>query len=104
MFGPSTWVGISLLSSVRTTALGLLDPVFTMVRAAPTPKATDGKPDLSGSWESEPGYFQDLAKDLKPGDVVMQPWAKTLQAQREGKDHQDDIWATACRPAFRESI
>jgi hypothetical protein len=38
MFGPSTWVGISLLSSVRTTALGLLDPVFTMVRAAPTPE------------------------------------------------------------------
>ena len=25
-------------SSVRTTALGLLDPVFTMVRAAPTPE------------------------------------------------------------------
>src|SRR5579885_277426 len=36
MFGPSTWVGISVLSSVRTTALWLLDPVFTMVRAAPT--------------------------------------------------------------------
>ena len=46
--------------------------------------------DLSGSWESEPGYFQNLAKDLKPDDVVMQPWAKALQAEREGKEHQDD--------------
>jgi hypothetical protein len=58
--------------------------------SAPTPKAPDGKPDLSAVWESAPEYFYDLAKDLKPGDLVMQPWAKTLQAEREGKDHQDD--------------
>jgi hypothetical protein len=58
--------------------------------SAPTPKAPDGKPDLSGVWESGPEYFYDLANDLKPGDVVMQPWAKKLQAEREGKDHQDD--------------
>ena len=58
--------------------------------SAPTPKAVDGKPDLSGVWESEPRFFNDLAKDLKPGEVVMQPWAKSLQAEREGKDHRDD--------------
>ena len=58
--------------------------------SAPTPKAADGKPDLSGFWESDRAYFYDLAKDLKPGDVVMQPWAKALQAEREGKEHQDD--------------
>ncbi len=58
--------------------------------SAPTPKAVDGKPDLSGVWESDPRFFNDLAKDLKPGEVVMQPWAKTLQAEREGKDHRDD--------------
>jgi hypothetical protein len=57
---------------------------------APTPKTPDGKSDLSGVWESDTGYFYDLAKDLEPGEVIMQPWAKTMQAQREGKDHQDD--------------
>jgi len=64
---------------------------------APAPMAADGKPDLSGVWESEPGYFFDLAKDLHPGDVVMQPWAKALQAEREGKEHQDDL-LSECMP------
>jgi hypothetical protein len=58
--------------------------------SAPTPKAADGRPDLSGVWESAPEYFYNLANDLNPDDVVMQPWAKTLQAEREGKEHQDD--------------
>jgi hypothetical protein len=58
--------------------------------SAPTPKAQDGRPDLSGVWETEPQYFFDLARDLKPGEVVMQPWAKSLQAEREGRDHGDD--------------
>jgi hypothetical protein len=58
--------------------------------SAPAPRAPDGKPNLSGVWESEPGYFMNLAKDLKPDEVVMQPWAKLVQAEREGKDHQDD--------------
>jgi hypothetical protein len=58
--------------------------------AAPAPKAIDGKPDLSGVWESAPEYFYDLANDLKPDEVIMQPWAKALQAEREAKLHQDD--------------
>lgn len=58
--------------------------------SAPTPKTSDDKPDLSGVWESDPQHFFNLAQDLKPGEVVMQPWAKNLQAEREGKDHQDD--------------
>jgi len=72
------------VAGVPRTADGKVD------LSAPTPKTPDGKPDLSGVWESELGYFQDLAKDLKPGEVVMQPWAKALQEQREGKLHQDD--------------
>lgn len=66
--------------------------------AAPAPKAPDGRSDLSGVWESESQYFYDLAADLKPGEVVMQPWAKSLQAEREGKDHQDDPLSTCMPP------
>ena len=66
--------------------------------SAPAPRAADGKPDLSGVWESSPEYFYDLANDLKPGEVVMLPWAKTLQAEREGKDHQDDPLSTCMPP------
>jgi len=51
--------------------------------SAPTPKSADGKPDLSGVWESGNQYFNDLAKDLKPGELAMLPWAKNLQAERE---------------------
>jgi hypothetical protein len=58
----------------------------------------DGKPDLSGTWESEMGYFQDLAKDLKPGEVAMQPWAKALQADREGHLHTDDLLVNCMPP------
>src|SRR5258708_3310872 len=38
---------------------------------APTPRTPDGKPDLSGTWESAYGYFGDLARDLKPDEVSM---------------------------------
>ncbi|MEQ1946665.1 MAG: hypothetical protein ABL995_05725, partial [Bryobacteraceae bacterium] len=65
---------------------------------APVPKAADGKPDLSGTWESEYGYFQDLAKDLKPGDVVMTPWAQKLQDERESSLHSGDLMVQCMPP------
>ena len=54
--------------------------------AAPAPQAANGKPDLSGIWAAECGVygldacftrsaFFDLARDLKPEDVQMTPWA-----------------------------
>ena len=58
---------------------------------APTPRAPDGKPDLSGTWESEYGYFNNLAKDLKTDEVVMQPWAKTKQAERTANDNLPNL-------------
>jgi len=64
---------------------------------APVPKSFDGKPDLSGTWVSEYGYFGDLGKDLKPGEIVMTPWAKELQTQREANDHTSDKM-TQCMP------
>ena len=80
---PAQWLGYRV-PGIPRTADGKVDV------NAPTPKAIDGKPDLSGVWESAPEYFYNLANDLKPGDVVMQPWAKALQEEREGKLHQDD--------------
>ena len=64
---------------------------------APVAKSFDGKPDLSGTWESEYGYFTDLGKDLKPGEIVMTPWAKEVQAQRESNEHAGDRM-TECMP------
>ncbi len=87
---PAQWLGYHE-PGVPRTADGKVD------LSAPTPKAPDGKPLLDGTWESAQGYFTDLARDLKPGDVEMLPWAKTLQAQREGRGHRDDPMA-ACMP------
>lgn len=65
---------------------------------APAPKAYDGKPDLSGVWSTDPDYFRNLAKDLKPEDVQMLPWAAKLVAERQAKDHGDDPMAKCMPP------
>src|SRR5580704_11524103 len=54
--------------------------------SAPAPHLADGRPDLSGVWAAEcaiydgnpcftRSLFFDLARDLKPEDVQMTPWA-----------------------------
>ncbi|HEY7391927.1 MAG TPA: hypothetical protein VH640_25645 [Bryobacteraceae bacterium] len=66
--------------------------------AAPAPRTTDGKPDLSGVWQAEgQEFFRDLASGLKPGEVVMQPWASALEKERVAKDHGEDPLAR-CLP------
>src|SRR2546425_1792729 len=69
---------------------------------APTLRTADGKPDLSGIWTKDtPGfldYFYDLAKDLRPGDVVMTPWAQAIAQQRESRNHVDDPWGYCAAP------
>ena len=48
---------------------------------APAPKLPNGTPDLSGIWRAEPGgYLDNIAVDLKPGEVL--PWAAALFKQR----------------------
>ncbi len=65
--------------------------------AAPAPRRADGKPDHSGIWAGwrwdlplGDSLFFDLARDLKPSEVEMTPWAAAIQAQRESRDHVDD--------------
>jgi hypothetical protein len=77
--------------------------------AAPAPRSPDGKPDLSGIWADEcavygrdacfiRSLFFDLAKDLKPDDVQMTPWAAAIAAQRESRDHVDDPYGYCLPP------
>jgi len=77
--------------------------------SAPSPRTTDGRPDLSGIWAAEcsiydgggcftRSLFFDLARDLKPEDVQMTPWASGIQAQRERRDHVDDPYGYCLPP------
>jgi hypothetical protein len=77
--------------------------------SAPAPRTADGRPDLAGVWAAEcaiydgnpcftRSLFFDLARDLKPGDVEMTPWAAGVSAQREGRDHVDDPYGFCMPP------
>jgi hypothetical protein len=57
---------------------------------APAPRASDGKPDLSGIWLARRARF-DLSQSLKPGEVVpFQPAAKALFDERRANKSKDD--------------
>ena len=59
----------------------------------------DGKIDLSGIWiVSGPKYLQNLAADLKPGDVPMQPWAEALTKERMSGVHASEESDANCLP------
>ena len=57
---------------------------------APAPKTADGKPDLSGTWQTRGGYTGNIAKDLKPGELVFQPWAEALYKHRQDTAGRED--------------
>ena len=50
---------------------------------APAPRRADHKPDLTGIWNPEPPKLRDVTKDLKPGELQMQPGAEALFNQRK---------------------
>ena len=57
---------------------------------APPPKTADGHPDLSGVWETSPGYTGNIARDLKAGEVQFQPWAEALYKHRVDTQSKED--------------
>src|ERR1700684_2248789 len=66
--------------------------------SAPTPRTPDGKPDLSGIWQMNGKYLQDIAADMKAGDVPYQPWALTAFNERQGGARGKDDPAASCLP------
>ena len=65
---------------------------------APAPKMADGKPDLSGIWNADRRYLVNLAVDLKPGELSMQPWAEALVNERKDGARWKDEPDANCLP------
>ena len=84
------WLGYAVPGVPRT-------PDGKVNLAAPVPRTPDGKPDLSGTWESEGGYFGNLARDLKPGELLMYPWAEAQVNENQRNLHKNDPMV-ACLP------
>ena len=66
---------------------------------APIPRTFDGKPDLSGVWQSEirnGTQFLDFGWSLKDG-LPYQPWAAALVKTRMGENGKDDPYSR-CLP------
>jgi hypothetical protein len=81
--------------------------------AAAVPRTAGSKPDLSGVWQPAadpndraggvegivaPRYLIDVARDLKPDDVLFQPWAEALYKQRNANFRRDNP-LIRCLPA-----
>lgn len=74
----------------------------TAPKKQPAPRTKDGKPDLSGIYwapgsrtESPTGsadsiFAANIARNLKPGDLVMQPWGEKLYKERQANKGKDD--------------
>jgi hypothetical protein len=67
---------------------------------APTPRGPDGKPILSGIWQMNGKYLQDIAADMKPGEVPYQPATEKLfNSRRNGAGGKNDP-AARCIPGM----
>ncbi len=72
--------------------------------SAPAPRGADGRPDLSGVWAPNTRALQDLAADMKPGEVPYQPWAEQLVKERANGARGKDDPAAHCIPGMPKLI
>ena len=67
---------------------------------APAPRTAAGTVDLSGIWQTDTKYNFNLGADLKPGDIVMLPWAQALYGERRDNNGKDDPEGFCLPPGF----
>jgi hypothetical protein len=68
--------------------------------SAPTPRGPDGKPILNGIWQMNGKYLQNIAADMKPGEVPYQPWAEQqFNSRQNGAGGRQDP-AARCIPGM----
>jgi hypothetical protein len=68
--------------------------------SAPAPKQADGKPEFAGIWQVAGKYLQNIAADLKPGEVPFQPAAQAVFDQRRDGSRGIDDPAAHCMPGM----
>jgi hypothetical protein len=102
-----TLLTLCLLSSAVLAQDGATDPAGggTALRASEklkaqpagrAPKATNGKPDLSGIWTPDRTFIYDISSSLAKGETLpLQPWAAKLAHDRMSKDDPE----ANCLPA-----
>jgi hypothetical protein len=91
-----TMLAAALPMAAQWTAI----PPNTADLKSPAPRTRDGKPDLSGVWETDTKYNFNLAADLPPGAVPMTPWAKAIYDQRQATLGKDDPEGFCLPPGF----
>ena len=71
---------------------------------APARRTADGKPDLSGFWMPADAvkHLLNLAADMKPGEVPLQPWADGALQGAHRQQRQGPSGVRCCPRAFRK--
>src|ERR1019366_7436766 len=66
---------------------------------APAPHRPDGQADFSGIWQiASPKHLVNLAADIKPSDLPMQPWAAAITKERSTGSHARKEPQANCLP------